>query len=215
MSEQTIKLKSSFSSNISDGHLGQGDNTAYGRMPKLRPPSLTSSKRRGSKTAFNVLVSKMTESKRINQDWVGVAKMEDLRSIPPCSLRQMRTIESLAEKERQFLSATVDELFASRLRSSPSIIGAAKVESFLSDILEDSHTLRLMNRHFLEALNARPNIMEVGFGQVTQLCREGQAFQFSHILRQRGFINLFEQLLCSFQPFIPNTFDIYLTFSSS
>ena len=141
-------------------------------MPKLRPPSL-SSKRRGSKDRFNILVAKMTEGARVNANWVGVANMESLRSLPRSKLRQIKALEVLVEKETQFLAGVVNEDLSRRLRADPSILGADRLESFLSNLFEDSHMLREINSRFRNALYARPDVANVGFAQVALLCKEG------------------------------------------
>ncbi len=82
------------------GHLGQRhrDSTAYARMPKLSAPSISSSRRRMGNDRFRILVDRMTESGRLNQNWVGVAPMEELRALTPKQTRQIRVHRGAGEE---------------------------------------------------------------------------------------------------------------------
>lgn len=180
-SEQTIRQNphSSFSDDDSDsdeGHLGQRhrDSTAYARMPKLSAPSISSSRRRMGNDRFRILVDRMTESGRLNQNWVGVAPMEELRALTPKQTRQIRVIEELVKKESAFLAGNAfADHFAMLLRADPTVLGVERREAFLSNVTEDSRTLRQFNQQFRDALQARPNVAVDGFQQVALLCKEG------------------------------------------
>ncbi|KAH8117400.1 CNH domain-containing protein [Phellopilus nigrolimitatus] len=180
VSEQTIHQESrlSFSSDGEEGHLGQRDNSAYERMPKLMS-SLSLSKRRDSKDRFEILVSRMTVDGQVNPNWVGVASMEGLRGITRSSskLTQVSAVESLVKREAQFLADTTDEYVTHRLRSDPGILGVDRLEGFLSNVFEGSHALRMCNHHFSNALQMYSNISTIGFTKMALLCKEaGEEF---------------------------------------
>ncbi|KAI5124557.1 hypothetical protein M0805_003079 [Coniferiporia weirii] len=182
-SEQTIHLgpQSTFSSDSSEeSHLGQRENTAYERMPKLKPASLTSSKRRG-KDHFDIIMSRMTVDGQVNPRWAGVASMESIRGITrsPRRLNQVAAIENLVEHETSFLADTTHEYLSQRLESNPGIVGA-RLGAFLSSVFEDSLTLRLVNYQFRNALQASSNVSAIGFTRIALLCQEA-AKQFSSV----------------------------------
>lgn len=145
-------------------------------MPKLQAPSISSSRRRVGNDRFRILVDRMTEAGRLNQNWVGVAPMEELRALTPKQVRQIRGIEELVKKESAFLAGNdVADHFARILRADPTVLGLDRLEGFLSDVTEDSRTLRQYNQQFRDALQSSPNVTvdAGGFQQVALLCKEG------------------------------------------
>ena len=148
---------------------------AYERMPKLRAASLASSKRKGSKDRFEILVRRMTVDGQINQSWAGVASMEKVREIArrPRKLAQVSAVENLVDRENRFCSDSIDEHLTQRLRMDPSILGTTRLENFLSSVFEDSHTLRLVNQHFKNALQFSSDVSTIGFQRMGLLCKEG------------------------------------------
>lgn len=177
VSEKTIRAnpRSSFSDDSDDeSHLGK-ESTAYERMPKLRNPSLSSTKKRINKERFDILVGRMTVDGKIDPKWAGVASMEGLRSITrgPRRLTQVTAVENILNREVQFCGDKTADYFAQRLRQDSSILGEARTEEFLSHILEDSHNLRLVNEHFKNALQACSDVVALGFTRMALLCKEG------------------------------------------
>ena len=163
------------SSRSDDSHLGQRENTAYDRMPKLHGPSVSASKAK-TKKGFELLTARMTEHGNVNRNWTGVSDMEGLRGVTRSKgqLTQISAIESLLKKETAFLFDKTDDFIAHRLRADPAIIGIGRSESFLSSVLEDSRALRLINQGFLSALHGTSNVTEVGFTGFALVCKEGQ-----------------------------------------
>ena len=180
LSENTIRQepRSSFSSDHTEEgstHLGQRENAAFDRMPKLK--TTTTLSKGLNKRRFEILTSPMRTDDSVNPNWVGVSSMEGLRSITrrPGKLTQVSAVESLIKRETQFLSDSTDEYLAHRLRSNPAILGIGRLESFLNSVLEDSRTLRMVNQNFRNALQANSNVMSMGFSQFSLVCKEGTA----------------------------------------
>ena len=144
-------------------------------MPKLRNPSLSSTRKRANKDRFDILIGRMTIDGKINPRWAGVASMEGLRSITkgPKRLTQVSAVENIISREIQFCGDRTSEVLAHRLREETAILGE-RTEEFLSLILEDSHNLRLVNEHFKNALQACSDVANIGFSRMALLCKEGE-----------------------------------------
>lgn len=183
-SEQTIRgaaseLRSAFSSSSEESHLGQREDSAYERMPRLRPTSLQLPKRRGSGDPFAIVVTRMREDGQINPQWVGVANMERIRGMSKRSnkLTQVAAVENMITREKKFLEDKTDEYFTRRLEDAPGVLGD-RLEKFLSSVFDDGTALRLVNDQFVNALQASSDVSVIGFVPFADLCKEGTYMHF-------------------------------------
>ena len=153
-------------------------------MPKLKGPNMSAS-RANTRKRFELLTARMTEDGNVNKNWVGVSSMEGLRGVTRSKgqLTQISAIENLLRRENAFLADKTDEFLAHRLRTDPGILGIGRIESFLSNVLEDNRTLRLINQSFWNALQDNSDVMTVGFTGFALVCKEGERYIVPHFNR--------------------------------
>lgn len=177
-SEQTIlgmsDMRSAFSSSSEESHLGQREDSAYDRMPRLRPSPTQAPKRRGTGDPFAIMVSRMREHGQINPDWVGVANMERIRGMSKRSnkLTQVAAVENLIRREKKMQEDKTGDYLMSRLEDAPEILGE-QLENFMAIVFDEITALRLVNYQFLNALEASSDVSVNGFTPFANLCKEG------------------------------------------